>query len=429
MQEYLCPFLGKSVLTTIQKYLLCFLEDATYERWMEVFDAWEQGKLIMEDGKKPNGCIPKIPNRDITVNDVDRTVGLRDSEMMMLADAILAKEVSIKNNKLSSEQQREGISLPEWCRLRKRMRLIMNKLMAEFRNKELPSKNKEYVEYTDMEWEDLARSKNLTDETLRNIVNEVEVDKGDMEWLDRRANQLSSSQRDTDPAPTVYVQAVQKFAMVKVRGADFQEGVDFSVEVAATLKDALPCLPAVDRVSKPEVVVIFSYDAHGESLYIWLGDVSTINAQILREEENQDKDTYDPPRRVLLAPTVFVCDSARTVNVQAFAANSQSRVWSAHKTLYLPSAERNFRKSVMDPRPVVHLTICYPSAVDQRQREEFQTFSEFSGIKKELEPVWDEALKPPSEDWAGGKCSVSLPLLKQTLLPTIKKYDCRVINI
>ena len=81
----------------------------------------------------------------------------------------------------------------------------------------------------------------------------------------------------------------------------------------------------------------------------------------------------------------------------------------------------------MDPHPVVHLTVYYPSAVDQL--EEFQTFSEFSGIKKELKPVWDEALKPPSEDWAGGKCSVLLPLLKQTLLPAIKKYDCRVINI
>ena len=81
--------------------------------------------------------------------------------------------------------------------------------------------------------------------------------------------------------------------MVKVRGEDSQEGVDFSVDVAATLKDVLACLPTVDRLSKPEVVVIFSYDAHGESL---------------------------------LAPTVFVCDSARTVNIQAFAANSQSRV-------------------------------------------------------------------------------------------------------
>ena len=141
----------------------------------------------------------------------------------------------------------------------------------------------------------------------------------------------------------------------------------------------------MDRVSKPEVVVIFSYDTHGESLYVRLGDVSAVNARILREEENQDEDAYDPPRRVLLASTVFVYDSSGIVNVQAFVANSQSRVWSAHRTLYLPSAECNFRKSVMDPCPVVHLTVFDPSVVDQR--EEFQTFSEFSGIKKELEPV------------------------------------------
>ena len=55
----------------------------------------------MEDGKKPDGVIPKIPQHDITQNDVDRTIGLRDSEMLKLADAILAKEVSIKGNKLS----------------------------------------------------------------------------------------------------------------------------------------------------------------------------------------------------------------------------------------------------------------------------------------------------------------------------------------
>ena len=69
----------------------------------------------MEDGKKPNGCIPKIPTRDITMNNVDWTVGLHDSKMMKLSNAILAKEVSIKSNKISGRQQREGISLQDWC--------------------------------------------------------------------------------------------------------------------------------------------------------------------------------------------------------------------------------------------------------------------------------------------------------------------------
>ena len=68
----------------------------------------------------------------------------------------------------------------------------MNELMAEFRNKDLPSKKMEYVEYSDMEWEDLAHE-NITNETLRNIVTEVEADKAGMEWLDRRANQLNPS--------------------------------------------------------------------------------------------------------------------------------------------------------------------------------------------------------------------------------------------
>ena len=61
----------------------------------------------------------------------------------------------------------------------------MNELMAEFRNKELSSKKKEYVEYFDMEWEDLAREKNLIVKMLRNIVTKVEQDKGGLEWLDR----------------------------------------------------------------------------------------------------------------------------------------------------------------------------------------------------------------------------------------------------
>ena len=197
--------------------------------------------------------------------------------------------------------------------------------------------------------------------------------------------------------------------------------------MAATLKDALAILPAVERASKPEVVVIFSYDTHGESLYVRPADVVSVNARILREDDDQGEDAYSPLRRVLKAPVLFICDSAGSVNVQAFAANSQTRVWSAHRMTYLPSTERCFRKSVMDPCPVIHLIHCYPTAVDQR--EEFHTFSEFSGIKKELDPCWDESVKAPSEDWAGGKCGVALPLLKQALLPALKKYDCRVINI
>ena len=135
---------------------------------------WKQGKLIMEDGRKPDGVIRKIPQCDITQHDVDRTIGLRDCDMMKLTDAILAKEVSIKSNKLPGEQQREGVSLQDWCQTRKRIKIVMNELMAEFRGKDLPSKKKEYFAYINEEWDDLTREKNLNDETLKNIIVEVE---------------------------------------------------------------------------------------------------------------------------------------------------------------------------------------------------------------------------------------------------------------
>ena len=62
----------------------------------------------------------------------------------------------------------------------------MNELMAEFRGKDLPLKKKEYIAYTNEEWDDLAKEKNLSDKTLKNIVVEVEKDKPGLDWLEGR---------------------------------------------------------------------------------------------------------------------------------------------------------------------------------------------------------------------------------------------------
>ena len=70
------------------------------------------------------------------------------------------------------------------------MRIVQNELLAEFREKDLPSK-KEYVAYADKEWDDLAWEKNLNDETLKNIVIEVEQDKVRLEWQERRGHPLA----------------------------------------------------------------------------------------------------------------------------------------------------------------------------------------------------------------------------------------------
>ena len=67
----------------------------------------------------------------------------------------------------------------------------MNELMAEFRGKDLSSKKKEYVAYTDEEWDDLAKEKNISDEMLKNIVVEVEKDKPSLDWLEGRGHNLA----------------------------------------------------------------------------------------------------------------------------------------------------------------------------------------------------------------------------------------------
>ena len=139
--------------------------------------------------------------------------------MMKLADAILTKEVSIKSNKLPGEQQREGVTLQDWCQTRKRMQIVMNELMAEFWGKDLPLK-KEYIAYSDKEWDHLAKEKNLNDKTLKNIVVEVKQDKLGLDWLEGRGHALAPMQRETDPTPSVYVEAVAKFAKVVVCSTD-----------------------------------------------------------------------------------------------------------------------------------------------------------------------------------------------------------------
>ena len=178
----------------------------------------------------------------------------------------------------------------------------------------------------DEEWDDLAWEKNLSDETMKNIVIEVEQGKIGLEWLERRGHPLAPTQRDVDPAPIIYVEVVAKFAKVNVGSAETTSALRYSVDVAASLTDALANLPAIDRSSKPEIVVVFSYDTQGESLYVQPSDVVSLNARILREDDNQDEDVFNQPRRVLLAPAIFICDSVGSVNVQGFAANLQTRV-------------------------------------------------------------------------------------------------------
>jgi hypothetical protein len=180
-----------------------------YEKWLEVFDAWELGKLIGEDGKRPPNN-SKHPCLDIIINDVDRTIGLRDSELLLLAEAILRNEVFVKSNKIAG--QRETITLNDWCMMRKYDRVIKNELMFQFKGKPLSSKKTGFQKYTDEEWEELALEKNFTDAVISNVRGEVMMLKDGSDWVAGRLNNLNPSNAENALASNVYIVAVQKFA-------------------------------------------------------------------------------------------------------------------------------------------------------------------------------------------------------------------------
>jgi hypothetical protein len=68
----LAHFVGES---SMSKLPLVFVKKKTWESWISVFDAWEQGELIGEDGKDPT-IIPRLPQAHITKMDVAPTLGL-----------------------------------------------------------------------------------------------------------------------------------------------------------------------------------------------------------------------------------------------------------------------------------------------------------------------------------------------------------------
>jgi hypothetical protein len=64
--------------------------------------------LVGEDRRIPKK-FPKVPHLNVTIINVNRATGLRDSILCMLAEAILANEVLIRNNKIPG--QRKAIML------------------------------------------------------------------------------------------------------------------------------------------------------------------------------------------------------------------------------------------------------------------------------------------------------------------------------
>lgn len=429
--NFILPLLGKSTSTGTQKLPLCFLKDATHAKWLEVFQAWELGKLVGEDGKRPAN-IPKPPRSEITMNDVDRTIGLRDSELFLLAEAILRNEVSVKSNKLAT--QRETMTLNEWCMMRKYDRVIKNELMFKFKGKPLPNKKTGFQQYSDEEWEELALERNFTDAVISNIRGEVMTLREGSEWVHGRMNNLNPTSNETAPAPNVFQMAVEKFARCTVGTATGMSPVMYDVRVSTTLEETLGSLtvPAAfwgGMKEKVEIFFVFGFDSTGNSVYVRKQEFKSLSERISKDEDpdfggaNDDDDEGGPK---LQAPSYLLLDFQSALLLYA-QANAQKSWYESSSTYYLPSDGKPFKKAAVASKPLVSVSVLYNRP--RHARDEWRTFSEFTGIRSALQTVWEEDREGSSQDWSGGKCSPPYALVETLLGPALKKYKCVVVNV
>jgi hypothetical protein len=128
----------------MSKLPLVFVEKKTWEYWISVLDMWERGKLIGEDGKDST-IIPRLPRAHITKTNVAPTLGLRDSNLVLLAQEIIEKKVCIKTNVACKDR----LTLAQWYKEKKLDHIIMNELMWKHRLYKLSCKATNWVPYDD----------------------------------------------------------------------------------------------------------------------------------------------------------------------------------------------------------------------------------------------------------------------------------------
>jgi hypothetical protein len=172
----------------MNKLPLVFVEKKTWESWIYVFNACERGELIGEDGKDST-IIPRLPRAHITKTDVASTLGLRDSNLVFLAQEILEKKVCIKTNVACKDR----LTLAQWCKEKKLDRVIMNELMWKHRQYRLPCKDTNWVPYDDAAWEALAEEKGFILTIVWNIWKDMMHYTEGTNWLARRGNAMSPS--------------------------------------------------------------------------------------------------------------------------------------------------------------------------------------------------------------------------------------------
>ena len=277
---------------------------------MEVFDAWDSGELIGEDGKDP-GLIRRKPRTHTTKTDLLPSLSLCDTDLVNLAREILNLRVAIKNN----QANKNWMMLQEWCREVKMDRVIMNELMYKLSGYRLPCKDADWVPYTDEAWINLAGARNFTPAIMQNIWKVMSKFTDGNAWLLGRANAMHpfTDKSKDGVAPEIFHKTVEEFTTVKIDNG-LSTGVKLLYDCmhAETISDVKARLETISEVvdlsaTKPKLFAVFGYSQAGDSIAVFRQDVQTIaslaqfkpppanpDGDFMVEEEEEEEPTEVP---------------------------------------------------------------------------------------------------------------------------------------
>ena len=427
-KEYLSPILGKSPTSQTFKLPLVFVSDETYNEWQLVFNAWEEGRIIGEDGLKP-GFPLKPARRDITLNDMQYVIGLRDHECKRLAKEVLDLKVYVK---VTGKEvvQRDGISLENWCFRVKYEYVVRNELMCIYRGFALrkPGTGK-HIEWSMDDWNSLQVEKGFNDTMISNIRADLEDSPEGKEWLKGRNHPLTPSH---GPTPEFFKDIVQKYCKSDVDQSS-QSNVQFDARIAQDLGEVCTALDVRGAFSfnkaQYEMFVVFGYDPAGKEMpNMRQQHVITVAERIHREVEEEvilDGEVDTIKVNKLVTPSLWLLDAECNYTLQGVS-RLTSNSWTVHTMHYFPDSSAGFqRSSLIDSRPKVHVSVMYPRTTPG---DAWNTFSDFTGLKRPLPPYVDEGEDHLGEDWSNGHCHASFSFLQSLLEKAMQIEDVRVIN-
>ena len=157
--------------------------------------------------------------------------------------------------------------------------------------------------------------------------------------------------------------------------------------------------------------------------------VLTVAERIHREVEEEviqvDGEVDTIKVNKLVTPSLWLLDAECNHTLQGVS-RLTSNSWTVHTMQYFPDSSAGFqRSSLIDSRPKVHVSVMYPKTTPG---DAWNTFSDFTGLKRPLPPYVDEGEDHLGEDWSNGHCHASFSFLQSLLEKAMQIEDVRVIN-